>query len=76
MIEECTEVYGEYCMRCGKWIGYLTVHNIHHFKKRSAGGGDEVENLRVLCYNFYGEYGCHQWAEANPLAAREEGWSA
>lgn len=50
------------CLRCG---GRGT--DIHHRKRRRE-GGHGLANCILLCRT------CHQWAHANPLLAREQGF--
>lgn len=42
--------------------------HIHHRKLRSQGGGHEEANLALICVAD------HEWAHANPVAARAHGW--
>lgn len=46
-----------YCMECGK--GPLEQFHTHHVKPRSLGGGDEAENLEIVCGGT-----CHSKREA------------
>ena len=39
------------CEECG-----ASAVDIHHIKKRSQGGGDEVTNLRALCRTCHNRY--------------------
>jgi len=39
---------GGLCQRCQKWLNREEA-NPHHKKTRGAGGGDEIENLELLC---------------------------
>lgn len=59
------------CARCGVviWVG----GSRHHRKYRSRRGGDEVSNGLLLCGS--GTTGCHGWAHANPIAARQTGFA-
>jgi len=43
------------------------AEHVHHVKRRSQGGGHEVENLLAVCF------GCHEWIHANPAEAFEKG---
>lgn len=44
----------------------LAAH-VHHIRRRSQGGGNEVGNLVALCLP------CHEWVHANPAAAAQAG---
>lgn len=59
------------CARCGViiWSG----GSRHHRKFRSRRGGDEVSNGLLMCGS--GTTGCHGWAHANPIAARQTGFA-
>ena len=40
------------CQGCGRWINLAESH-AHHIKTRGAGGGDELENLALLCWKCH-----------------------
>jgi hypothetical protein len=52
------------CQRCRSRPG---IHN-HHRKRRSQGGGDEPDNLVLVCLE------CHQWIHDHPRDAAAAGW--
>lgn len=60
---------GGMCERCG----HTPAESHHHRVKRGQGGKWEPSNIAHLCGD--GTRGCHGWIEANPAAAREEGWA-
>lgn len=50
--------------------GRHEAHHVHHVKRRSQGGGHDVDNLLHLCFP------AHEWVHAHPAEARERGWLA
>ena len=40
---------GGYCSKCKKYVGFGSDLHIHHILPRSAGGNNNVSNLKVLC---------------------------
>lgn len=77
---ELWEANGGRCQRCGMKIRLedVTAANVHHAKKRSAGGKETTEDCRFVCspMQYYGEEdkSCHTWAELNPAEAKAEGF--
>ena len=43
-------------------------HHVHHVKRRSRGGRDTLDNVRLACE------ACHTHLHANPAEAYEKGW--
>lgn len=54
-------VYGDQCVICG----FNAVTDVHHVVPRAAGGGNEIENLVVVCPNH------HRMAHAGMITARQ-----
>lgn len=52
---------------CGTKRGPHQGHHAHHVKRRSQGGGHEVDNLRWLCWE------AHQFAHDHPIEAAAYG---
>lgn len=52
---------GGYCRRCGKYVGYLKLHNAHFHSRRKHSVRWDIENTAPLCY------GCHSYIDGNPL---------
>ena len=46
------------CQKCGS----MENLHVHHMKRRSQLGGDEMDNLITLCANCHGK--CHGWARS------------
>lgn len=44
------------------------AEHVHHIKRRSQGGGNELNNLLVCCHV------CHGWIHANVAEAAKHGW--
>jgi hypothetical protein len=38
------------CECCGRFLLRITHARLHHIRSRGAGGGDTVENTRILCW--------------------------
>jgi len=62
---------GYACVRCGADITDR-AYSIHHRKRRSQSGRNELQNLLTLCGT--GTTGCHGWVHAHPADARDAGW--
>ncbi len=56
----------------------VTPSNVHHARKRSAGGKETLKDCRFTCgpMQFFGgmDDSCHTWAESHPLDAKAIGW--
>ena len=65
-----------HCERCGREIDVLRYENVHHKKKRSAGGIETLPDTELLCgpMMFWGKKddSCHTWKHHHPEAARLE----
>lgn len=48
-IQELIRTQGEKCDYCGTTQGL----EIHHKKRRGAGGSDHIENLVILCHTHH-----------------------
>jgi 5-methylcytosine-specific restriction endonuclease McrA len=42
----------EYCPICGCWMPFDLAH-LHHKKSRGSGGGDDLENLVLICFKCH-----------------------
>jgi 5-methylcytosine-specific restriction endonuclease McrA len=40
------------CQGCGRFVPIVEGHP-HHIKSRGAGGGDEAENIALLCFECH-----------------------
>lgn len=44
------------------------AEHVHHIKRRSQGGNNELSNLLVCCF------ACHEWIHRNPEEATKKGF--
>lgn len=52
------------CERCG----WAAMTDVHHLAGRGGVDPHRLANLAGMCR------ACHEWAHANPAAARDQGW--
>lgn len=66
------------CRRCGRQIGQLTIHSIHHRLGRQMGGSrhtpgiNDPANLALVCGS--GTTGCHGFIESHRTLAYRMGY--